>query len=90
MGENANDTWEITYINENGSEVGIASVYPGATLEVYDRLGNLVYRCTGGCPERWNGEDALGRRLPVDSYYYILDLHRENSPEIRGIVTLIR
>jgi gliding motility-associated-like protein len=85
----ANDTWEITYISEDGSEVALWVVYPDANLQVYDRLGNLVYRCTGGCQENWNGEDAQGRLLPVDTYYYILDLHRD-TPVLKGIITLIR
>jgi hypothetical protein len=27
--------------------------------------------------------------LPVDTYYYILDLHRD-TPVLKGIITLIR
>jgi hypothetical protein len=57
---------------------------------VYDRLGNLVFRCTGGCPQAWNGEDLLGRELPVDSYFYIIELNTGDQTPLKGTVTIIR
>jgi gliding motility-associated-like protein len=87
----ANDTWEINYINEDGGEANFHDIYPNGVIEVYDRLGSLVYRCTGGCPEQWNGEDTKGRALPVDSYYFIIQLNNgKDIPPIKGIVTIIK
>ncbi len=87
----ANDTWEINYINEDGGEANFHEIYPNGVIEVYDRLGSLVYRCTGGCPEQWNGEDLKGRPLPVDSYYFIIQLNNEkDTPPIKGNVTIIK
>jgi gliding motility-associated-like protein len=89
--DNANDTWEINYITENGGEARFGDIYPNGTIQVYDRLGNLVYRCTGGCNEFWNGEDMKGRELPVDSYYYIIELNTDaDQSPLKGIVTIIR
>jgi gliding motility-associated-like protein len=87
----ANDTWDISYITEDGGEAKFHEVYPNGVIQIYDRLGNLVYRCTGGCPESWNGEDLKGRQLPVDTYYYIIELNNgEDQSTIKGIVTIIR
>jgi len=89
--DNANDFWEIRYMTETGSEVTFDVVYPGGEIKIYDRIGNLVYRCTGGCPADWNGDDMHGRPLPVDTYYYIIDLNTGNGDApLRGIVTIIR
>jgi gliding motility-associated-like protein len=89
--DEANNYWEIRYMTETGAEVRFSEVYQTGEMKIYDRLGNLVYHCSGGCPEDWNGEDMHGRRLPVDSYYYILDLNNGNGNDIlKGIVTIIR
>jgi gliding motility-associated-like protein len=89
--DNANDTWDISYITEEGIEASFHEVYPNGVIQVYDQLGNLVYRCTGGCPEAWNGEDLKGRSLPVDSYYFIIELNTgDNKAPLKGTVTIIR
>jgi gliding motility-associated-like protein len=87
----ANDTWDISYINENGSDATFYEIYPDGVIQIYDRLGNLVYRCTDGCHESWNGEDLNGRKLPVDTYYYIMELNKGEDPLVlKGIITIIR
>ncbi|HLO59120.1 MAG TPA: gliding motility-associated C-terminal domain-containing protein, partial [Bacteroidales bacterium] len=89
--DNANDFWEIRYMTEDGSEVKFSQVYPEGSIKIYDRIGNLVFECTGGCPQDWNGEDSHGRQLPVDTYYYIIDLNTaDDNPPLKGIVTIIR
>jgi gliding motility-associated-like protein len=89
--DEANNYWEIRYLTENGAEVRFNEVYPVGEMKIYDRLGNLVYHCSGGCPEDWNGEDMHGRRLPVDTYYFVIDLNNGNGNDmIKGIVTIIR
>ena len=78
-------------MTEDGSEVKFNQVYPEGKIKIYDRAGNLVYECTGGCPQDWNGEDTHGRQLPVDTYYYIIDLNTtDDNPPLKGIVTIIR
>jgi gliding motility-associated-like protein len=89
--DHANDFWEIRYMTEDGSEVHFDMVYPQGEIKIYDRLGSLVYKCSGGCPEDWNGEDMHGKLLPVDTYYYIIDLNTgDHNQPIKGIVTIIR
>jgi gliding motility-associated-like protein len=39
----ANDFWDISYINEDGGEASFHEVYPNGVIQVYDRIGNLVY-----------------------------------------------
>ena len=87
--DNANNTWEVMYISEDGSEEPFSARYPGGTMKIYDRLGNLVYHCSGGCPETWDGEDMKDMRLPVDTYYYVID-PGHGASSLRGIVTIIR
>jgi gliding motility-associated-like protein len=87
----ANDNWDISYMNENGGEAKFHEIYPNGEIQVYDRLGNLVYHCKQGCFEAWNGEDMNGRRLPVDSYFFIIELNNGSDiPPIKGIVTIIK
>jgi gliding motility-associated-like protein len=89
--DNFNDSWEIRYMTEDGQEILFNEVYPYGEIKIYDRIGNLVYHCSGGCPEDWKGEDNQGRKLPVDTYYFIIDLNNEDNKEpLKGIVTIIR
>jgi gliding motility-associated-like protein len=86
-----NDTWEIRYMTENGSEVNFNTVYPNGEISIFNRIGHLVYHCKGGCPQDWTGEDSNGKQLPVDTYYYIINLGTAEEKEpLKGIVTIIR
>jgi gliding motility-associated-like protein len=86
-----NDYWDISYINETGGESTFFEVYPKGLIHVYDRLGNMVFSCSGGCAEPWRGEDNRGKALPVDSYFYVIDLNTGEGPSIlKGTVTIIR
>ncbi len=75
-GDGQNDEWVIE---------GLES-YPGATLEVYNRWGSLVYKSTGDI-NWWTGM-RNGQPMPVHTYYYILTLDEEDVRT--GAVTLIR
>ncbi len=37
----------------------------------------------------WNGTNQKGKKLPMDAYYYVIDLHNDEEP-IVGTVTIIR
>jgi gliding motility-associated-like protein len=76
-GDGINDTWNIKNI-EN---------YPGLTLEIYNRYGQLIYRSVG-YSKPWDGT-FNGMPLPVASYYYILD-PKDGSPKLSGAVLIIR
>ena len=76
------DYWEIENIH----------LYPEALVEVYDRLGNMVYRRRNYINSEsiaFNGYAKDGRRLSSGAYYYILNL--ENGDEVfKGTITIVR
>ena len=76
-----NDFWVIENIH----------LYPEALVEVYDRLGNRVYRRRNYINSEevaFNGK-IEGIRLNSGTYYYILDL--ENNDQVfRGSLTIVR
>ncbi|TVR71724.1 MAG: hypothetical protein EA408_08785, partial [Marinilabiliales bacterium] len=80
-----NDYWVI------GSTVAgrLGELYPNAVVEVYNRMGELVYRSRVGYPDPWDGTSNNGQILPMDSYFYII--YRDiGKPPIQGHVTIIR
>ena len=76
-GDGVNDTWKIPYLLS----------YPGASVEVYNRYGQLVFKSVGYSKE-WNGE-YNGSVLPIGTYYWIID-PKNGRPRMNGSVTLIR
>jgi gliding motility-associated-like protein len=76
-GDGINDTWMIR---------GLSS-YPDATLDVFNRYGQLLYR-TKSYNTPWNGT-FNGSPLPVGTYYYIIDL-KIGEPPLSGWVLIIR
>jgi gliding motility-associated-like protein len=76
-GDGINDTWIIEHLDS----------YPGATVEVYNRYGQLVYRSVGyGKP--WDGT-YHGSPLPVATYYWIIN-PKNGREQMNGSVTIIR
>jgi gliding motility-associated-like protein len=78
-GDNVHDRWEIKNI----------SLYPEASIKVYDRWGRLVFSVEKGYENNWDGTSSKGKPLPMDTYYYIIDLKSGIEP-ITGNVTIIR
>jgi len=76
-GDGIHDRWEIKYLN----------TYPGATVEVYNRYGQLVYR-SAGYSQSWDGT-FNGNPLPVGTYYYIIN-PRNGRSQLSGYVDIIR
>jgi len=76
-----NDEWVIEQLFSFGEEV---------TIDVYNRWGERVYHADGySASDYWDGTDQRGKKLPMDSYYYVIDLHNGEEP-IVGTVTIIR
>jgi gliding motility-associated-like protein len=76
-GDGINDTWVITNL----------SYYPGATLDVFNRYGQLLLHSEGyGKP--WDGT-YNGNPLPMATYYYILN-PKNNTKKMAGSVTIFR
>jgi len=76
-GDGVNDTWIITNL----------SVYPGATVDVYNRYGQAVFH-SENANKAWDGT-YNGKALPVGTYYYIIDL-KNNEKKTAGSVTIFK
>lgn len=76
-GDGINDKWVIEYLES----------YPGATVEIFNRYGQLIYRSEGyGKP--WDGT-YNGQPLPVATYYWIIN-PKNGRKQMNGSVTIIR
>ena len=86
-GDGHNDAWNILGgVPDNLQK--LSTLYPRAIVEVYNRWGILVYQSAPGYPEDWDGT-ANGKEVPVNSYYYIIDLYNGSKPII-GNITILR
>ncbi len=78
-GDGENDTFEIPAL----------AATPNATIEIFNRWGNLVFESTGAkYGKGWDGTFE-GSELPVASYYYVIDL-KDGSSQKKGYVSIIR
>ena len=79
-GDGENDVWNIWTLVD----------YPDCVVEVFDRWGRRVFNSPRGYPTPWDGRDASGRVLPMETYYYIIHLNDGvREPQV-GNVTIIR
>ncbi len=76
-GDGINDTWLINNLVD----------YPGATVEIYNRYGQMVYQ-SNGYNQPWNGTHK-GAPLPFATYYYIITLKNGFKP-MTGSVTIVK
>jgi gliding motility-associated-like protein len=76
-GDGINDVWNVKYLAD----------YPGATVEIFDRYGKLVFRSVG-YNKPWDG-NFNGGPVPVGVYYYIIT-PKNNAPTVNGSVTVLR
>jgi len=81
-GSDKNDTWNVL-------KDGMMDQFPDAVLEVFDRWGRLVYRTENVAEEPWDGT-SKGRKMPMDAYFFVLELNFANFEPITGTVNLIR
>ncbi len=75
-----NDRWEIPHIE----------LFPDAVLEIYDRWGRLIYRTDDIYNNPWKGETMSGKELPMDAYYFVIDLKVANVKPMTGYVNVVR
>jgi gliding motility-associated-like protein len=74
-----NDFWRIDVLLS----------YPNASVAIYNRWGQLVYKADKNYPSQgWDGT-SNGRPLPMDTYFYIIDL-KDGSKPILGSINIIR
>ncbi|TCJ19000.1 PKD domain-containing protein [Flaviaesturariibacter flavus] len=76
-GDGVNDRWVINHLES----------YPGATVEVYNRYGQLVFRSVN-YTTAWDGT-LNGQLLPTGTYYYIIN-PKNGRKQMTGFVDLIR
>ncbi len=75
-----NDTWEIEQL----------FIFNEVTVDVFNRWGERVFQSSGYSSDQfWDGTSQKGKKLPMDAYYYVIDLHNGEEP-IVGNVTIIR
>ncbi len=85
--DDRNDYWDIRYRGEEG--ISLHEIYPDAEIKVYNRYGRIVFSCKGSeCPDRWDGT-YNGRKLPIDSYFYIIKLNNGSGKVYKGTVTIL-
>jgi gliding motility-associated-like protein len=76
-GDGINDTWQILYLES----------YPGATIDVYNRYGQLIFHSVG-YSKAWDGK-VNGQLVPVGTYYYVIN-PRNGRKQLSGFVDIIR
>jgi len=76
-GDGINDKWEIQYLDS----------YPGATIDVFNRYGSLVYHSIG-YNKPWDGT-YNGKPMPAGTYYYIIN-PKNGRKQISGFVDIVR
>lgn len=76
-GDNTHDTWNLNFLKN----------FPGSTVEVFTRGGNLVYEQRTN-NNSWNGT-YNGKPLPTGVYYYIIRI-KALQQELTGTLLLVR
>jgi gliding motility-associated-like protein len=76
-GDGVNDLWVIQYLES----------YPGATVEVYNRYGQPVFKSVN-YTSAWDGT-LNGKPLPVGTYYYLIN-PKNGRKQMSGFVDIIR
>lgn len=76
-GDGIHDRWELPYLES----------YPGCTIDLYNRYGQLVFH-TVGYATAWDGK-VNGKDVPVGTYYYVID-PKNGRPRLSGYVDIIR
>jgi gliding motility-associated-like protein len=77
-GDLINDDWIIGHIEE----------YPLAEVKIFNNWGEIVWKSEKGYGHPWDGR-SNGITLPVDSYFYTIDLHN-GSKLVAGSITIIK
>ena len=77
--DNVNDTWLIDEVLS----------YPQVEIEIYDRWGKLIWKSARGYPVPWDGRNTGGKEMPMDSYFYVIQLNDGSDP-INGTITIVR
>jgi gliding motility-associated-like protein len=66
-----------------------AMAFPEIEIEIFDRWGKLVWRSSRGYTDPWDGKNMNGKDLPMDSYFWVINLN-DGSELINGTITIMR
>lgn len=78
-GDGLNDSWVIENIE----------LYPNCLVEIYNRWGELLFSSPGYL-NKWDAT-FNGKKLPVGTYYYIINLNDPVFPKpLTGPITILR
>ena len=80
-GDNYNDNFVIPCLLDK-------DLYPNSQVIIFNRWGDEVYRSGTPYTSDWNG-NYLGEELPVDTYFYVVDLGDGTDP-LTGYVMIQR
>lgn len=76
-----NDVWVLQHIG----------LFRDAVVEIFDRWGRLIYHVENPDPENvWDGRSQAGKEMPMDSYYFIIDLKYYKMEPIVGTINIIK
>jgi gliding motility-associated-like protein len=79
-GDKSNDTWHVRATNQDQLDESV--------IRVFDKRGVLLYEAVGFTQE-WDGI-SNGQALPVDTYYYTIDLNLSYMKKTyKGAVTIL-
>ncbi len=77
-GDGVNDTWIIDNI----------TLHPNARVSILNREGKVVFESIG-YEVPWDGTFE-GRELPLDTYYYVIDLEDSGERSFEGFVMILK
>lgn len=78
-GDGKNDVWNIRYLND----------FPTASVQIYNRWGTLLYEQPNGYLKPWDGTYE-GKKLPIGTYYYVIDLKDDRFSPLTGPITIVK
>jgi len=50
----------------------------------------MIYRTENIEGEPWDGNSMSGKKMPMDSYYYVIRLNEDNTEPLVGTINVIR
>ena len=77
--DGTNDVWNIRFLDQ----------FPEATVEVYNRWGQLLYQSEKGYTNPWDGK-YNGQDLPIGTYYFIIDFNDPKLETVTGPITIVK
>ena len=78
-GDSYNEKWVID----------MGGLYPNAEVEIFDRRGKRIFFSKGYEESQYWDGTYNGKNLPMDAYYYIINL-KNGAERLSGIITIIR